>query len=88
MPSSVVLHRVAFVVTCFSEEISSSIIRVSRIGELGTTLAVTSHRSTLRRNPAVASYCSLVPTSPILVAPVDDGDTFLRDVGSYRSHTA
>jgi hypothetical protein len=33
-----------------SEEHSASIIRVIRIDELGTTLAVTSNRSTLRRN--------------------------------------
>jgi hypothetical protein len=36
--------------TDVSEELSASIIRVIRIGELGTTLAVTSNRSTLRRN--------------------------------------
>jgi hypothetical protein len=33
-----------------SEELSASFIRVTRIGELGTTLAVTSNRRTLRRN--------------------------------------
>jgi hypothetical protein len=33
-----------------SEERSASIIRVTRMGELGTTLAVTSNRRTLRRN--------------------------------------
>jgi hypothetical protein len=33
-----------------SEEFSASFIRVTRIGELGTTLAVTSNRRTLRRN--------------------------------------
>jgi hypothetical protein len=32
---------------------SASIIRVTRIGELGTTLAVTSNRRTLRRNITV-----------------------------------
>jgi hypothetical protein len=40
----------AHVRTDVSEELSASIIRVTRIGELGTTLAVTSNRSTLRRN--------------------------------------
>jgi hypothetical protein len=44
------LHRVALVRTDVSEELSASFIRVTRIGELGTTLAVTSNRSTLRRN--------------------------------------
>jgi hypothetical protein len=34
------LHRVALVKTDVSEELSASFIRVTRIGELGTTLAV------------------------------------------------
>jgi hypothetical protein len=34
------LRRVAFVITDISEELSASIIRVTRIGELGTTLVV------------------------------------------------
>jgi hypothetical protein len=44
------LHRVALVRTDVSEELTASFIRVTRIGELGTTLAVTSNRRTLRRN--------------------------------------
>jgi hypothetical protein len=44
------LRRVAIVRTDVSEELSSSFIRVTKIGELGTTLAVTSNRRTLRRN--------------------------------------
>jgi hypothetical protein len=44
------LHRLSHVRTEDSEECSASIIREKRIGELGTTLAVTSYRSTLRRN--------------------------------------
>jgi hypothetical protein len=36
------LRRVALVRTDVSEELSASFIRVTRIGELGTTLAVTS----------------------------------------------
>jgi hypothetical protein len=55
MASSGVLGRVALVRTDVSEDLSSSFIRVS-IDELGTTLDVTSNRSTLRRNSAVASY--------------------------------
>jgi hypothetical protein len=42
MASSVMLRRVAVVRTDVLEELSVSIIRVTRIGELGTTLAVTS----------------------------------------------
>jgi hypothetical protein len=47
------LCRVVFVRTDVSEELNTSIIRVTRIGELGKTLAVTSNRRT--------------PSSPILV---------------------
>jgi hypothetical protein len=53
------LRRVALVRTV-SEDFSASVIRVTRIGELGT-LAVTSNRRTLRRNTAN------VPSSRILV---------------------
>jgi hypothetical protein len=50
------LRGEAFVRTDVSEELSASFIRVTRIGELGTTSAVTSNRRTLRRNtrPVVA----------------------------------
>jgi hypothetical protein len=41
---------VALVRTDVSEELSASFIRVTRIVELGTTLAVTSNRRTVRRN--------------------------------------
>jgi hypothetical protein len=44
MASSGMLRRVALVITDVSEELSASIIRVTRIGELGTTLTVTSNR--------------------------------------------
>jgi hypothetical protein len=47
MLSSGVLRRVALVRTDVSEELSASIIRVTKIGELGTTLAVTSNRPKL-----------------------------------------
>jgi hypothetical protein len=41
------LLSVAIVRTDVSEELSASFIRLTRIGELGTTLAVTSNRRTL-----------------------------------------
>jgi hypothetical protein len=44
------LRRVALFRTDVSEELSASFIRVTGIGELGTTLAVTNNRPTLRRN--------------------------------------
>jgi hypothetical protein len=37
-------------------ELSATFIRVTGIGQLGTTLAVTSNRRTLRRNTNVGSY--------------------------------
>jgi hypothetical protein len=61
MASYVMLRCVALVRTDVSEELSASFIRVTRIGELGTTLAVTKNQSTLQRNTtqraSVASYC-------------------------------
>jgi hypothetical protein len=58
------LRRVALVRTDISEERSASFNRVTRIGELGITLAVTSNQSTLQRytlgissqHASVASY--------------------------------
>jgi hypothetical protein len=45
-----VIRRVALVRTDVSEELSAPFMSVTRIGELGTTQAVTSNRRTLRRN--------------------------------------
>jgi hypothetical protein len=59
MQSSGMLHRVALVRTDVSQERNVSIIRVTRIDELGTTLAVISHPGTQL----------VVPRSPILVPP-------------------
>jgi hypothetical protein len=75
MPSSGMLRRVLLVKIDVSEEHISSIIRLKRIGELGTTLAVTRKRSTLRRTYSSAFLRSVlrllvtanVPSSPILV---------------------
>jgi hypothetical protein len=64
------LHRVALVITDVSEELRASFIRVTRIGELGTTLAVTSNRRTLfflRSVRRLLVTASVVPSSPILV---------------------
>jgi hypothetical protein len=65
MTSSGMLRHVSLVRIDVSEELSAFFIKVTRIGELGTTLAGTSNRHTLRRNTK-----------------------FLRNVGSYKSHTA
>jgi hypothetical protein len=50
------LRRVALVRTDVSEELNVSFIKVTRIGELETTVAVTSNRR-----------ASVLPSSPILV---------------------
>jgi hypothetical protein len=59
----------ALVRTDVSEELIASIIKVTRIDELGTALAVTSNRSTL------VDACH----------HDDGGETFLQNVGSYKS---
>jgi hypothetical protein len=56
MASSWMLRRVALVRENVSEELSASINMVTRIGELGTTLA--------------------------------EGAKYLRNIDSYKSHTA
>jgi hypothetical protein len=58
------LRRVALVRTDVSEELSASFIRVTGIGELGTTLAVTIFLRIVRR---LLVRASVVPSSPILV---------------------
>jgi demethoxyubiquinone hydroxylase (CLK1/Coq7/Cat5 family) len=50
------VRRVALKRSNVSEEFSTSIIRVTRIGELGASLALTNNQRTLRRNTTVASY--------------------------------
>jgi hypothetical protein len=67
MPSSGMLRRVTLVRTDVSEERSSSIIRVTRTGELGT-LAVTSNRRILicLRSERRLLVTANVPSSPIV----------------------
>jgi hypothetical protein len=60
------LGRMALVRTDVSEELSNSIIRVTRIGEIGT-LAITINRRTLQRNAKKYKKYNIVPSSPILV---------------------
>jgi hypothetical protein len=72
LTSSGTFRRLALVRTDVSEELSSSFIRVTKIGDLGTTLTVTSNRR------ALADSCHTD----------DGGGKFLRNVGSYNSHMA
>jgi hypothetical protein len=78
MASSGMLRRVALVRTDVLEELSASFIRVTRIGSLETTLAVTSNRRTLRGNTILRSVrrllvtVSVVPSSPILVTLIKE----------------
>jgi hypothetical protein len=70
MASSGMLRRVSLVRTDVSEELGASFIRVTIIGELGTTLAVTNKRRRLvflRSVRRLLLTTSVVPTSPILV---------------------
>jgi hypothetical protein len=87
MPSPGMLRRVALVRTDVSEEVGGSFIRVTRIGELGTTLKngvfwdVTSCGSCKNRQLLLF----LVHHS---CHPDEGGARFIRNVGSYKSHTA
>jgi hypothetical protein len=67
MVSSGMLCHVALVRSDVSVELSTSFFRMTRIGEVGTTLAVTSNRRTLRSVCRLLVTASVVPTSPILV---------------------
>jgi hypothetical protein len=58
MASSGMLRRVALVRIDVSEDLSASFIRVTRIDELGTTLAVTSNRRHSTSNIRVSEYLS------------------------------
>jgi hypothetical protein len=90
MPSSGMLRRVALVRSKVSEKHISSIIRVKKIGELGTThceelscknrrLGGTDnlhyHGDKFRRASADSCY------------PDDEGNTYLQYIGPYKSHT-
>jgi hypothetical protein len=61
------LRRMALARTEVSEELTASFIKMTIIGELGTTLAVTSNRRTLRRLRRLLVTASVVSSSPILV---------------------
>jgi hypothetical protein len=72
-----VLRRVAVVRIDVSEERSTFIIRVIRVGELGTTLAVISNQRKLRRY-AVTLMIGALRSSEMLV--LAHGDTYQKMV--------
>jgi hypothetical protein len=63
-------RRVALVRADVSEEVSASFIRVTRIGELGTTLALTNKPTHVAKKYVrrLLFTANVVPSSPILVA--------------------
>jgi hypothetical protein len=71
MPSSGMLSHVTLVGTDVSEERSASVIRVTRISDLGTTLAVTSNQCMLLRStmsvPTRATWRN-IPEDDILLS--------------------
>jgi hypothetical protein len=69
MVSFGMLRRVALVRTDVSEELRAAFIRVTRIGELGTTLALPSNRRLvfLRILRRLLVTAKVIPSSPILV---------------------
>jgi hypothetical protein len=66
------LRRVALVRTDVSEVLIASFIRVTRIGELGATLAVTSTRRTLRResSPIIVTLMKVLSSSETSVLTI------------------
>jgi hypothetical protein len=64
LTSSGILRRFAFVRTDVSEERTASLMRVTKIDELGTTLAVTNN---LRNVCRLSVMANVVPISLILV---------------------
>jgi hypothetical protein len=82
MVSSGTLRRVALVRTDVSEELSASFIRVTRIDELGKTLAVTSNRRTrfLQQPHGVTSQ----KTSLFIVTAVKTSNSENPVVGSQN----
>jgi hypothetical protein len=83
MGSSRMLRSVTLVRTEVLEELSASIFMVTRIGEL-ITLALTSNGLTQRAS--VANYGQR-SNSPILATLMMEA-LLLRNVGSYKNHTA
>jgi hypothetical protein len=71
------LRRVALVRTDVSEEHSASFITVTRIGELGTTIGVTSEKISIFRSVRrLLVTANVIPSSPILVILMKEALSF------------
>jgi hypothetical protein len=87
------LRRVALVRADVSEELSATFIRVTRIGELGTTLAVTNNWRTLdfvflRSVRQLLVMANIVPSSTILVTLMMEGLSSSETSVLNKSHMA
>jgi hypothetical protein len=74
------LCRATLVRSDVSEEISISIKRVTRIGELG--------RIVFLRSVSRLLVIANVPSSPILIIMMMEALCSSENIGSYKSHTA
>jgi hypothetical protein len=88
MPSSGMLRRVVLIRTDVSDETSASIMRVTRIGELGT-LPVTINRHTLRRNTSLVTLimealCSFETSVPTRATPRNSPENGMFIVTTLR----
>jgi hypothetical protein len=84
------LRYVALVRTDVSEELSAPIIRVIRIGELGTTSAVASHRHTQQRYTMLRLLVTAnIPISRILVTlmmeALSSSETSVLTIATWRN---
>jgi hypothetical protein len=75
MVSSAILRHVALVKADVSEERSASIVRVTRIGELGTMLAVTRNRRTLRLLVTAKVFPSLLILVTLMMEELRSSET-------------
>jgi hypothetical protein len=76
MAYSGMLRRVALVRTDVSEELSASFIKVTRIGGIGTTLAVTSNQST--------SHCVTSQKTPFFIVAAVETSNLAHNVFANR----
>jgi hypothetical protein len=77
--------RVALVRTDVSEELSASIIRVRRIGELGTTLAVISNRGSVRWLLVTANVVPSTILVSLMMEVLSSSETSALTRGTLRN---